>query len=414
MLYTLMLRQQKEKLMLENTAIRTSKEEYELNLMFGKEPSWEDSSNEDENFKTRIITALNWANAVLTTQQLKAQTIEYLIANDLPLYNLESLEDYKFTSVGKTAWLLNNQCPLPQSWIERLQIKLNELYNDNSTQDALDEEINAQAVKPNKTAIKTANAIKKIEENIAFIDNLIDDAVLNNQEANESAVYHRFTGEKLDEKIAKTIYAHLMLSHAKLNNEIADLTQLSQEQRIEQFDTIQVFDAYVNNIDKTIDATISVANQISSYLGNKKSLKKSERKLGSKHKAKRIEAQVQNLNFKVQDATYKVISINPTAIAESQTLLAFNTKSRKLAIYVASTDQGLSVRGTTIQNYDEEKSVQKIIKNKDMLAQIQSGNIRRAQVLLESIRAKFTQTTGRINEHTILLKVFKEKYGQQN
>lgn len=400
--------------MSDTNVIRTSKEDYELGLMFGKEPTWEGVDNTEEDFKIKIITALNWANGVFTNEQLKRQTIEYLITNDKPVSNLEHLADWKFANVGKTAWLLNNSCPLPDSWTERLNIQINQLYQDTGTPEEATETPNIQLVKPTRTQQKAANQSKKIEDAISFVEDLVDMAVISSEEVNESQVYHKFTGDKIEEKAAKIVFEHLMKRHKDLLREITSLEQLTDEQKIEQFDSEVVFNVYFQNIEDTTQALVSVINQLSSYLGNKKSLKKSERKLGGRMKTKRIEQQMQNLNFKIQDATYKIISVNPTAIVGSQTLLTFNTKNRKLSIYVASNgnEDGLSVKGTTIQNYDEEKSQQKIIKNKDMLSQFQSGNIRRAQVLVEGIRAKFAPVTGRINEHTILLKVFKEKYSQ--
>jgi hypothetical protein len=395
--------------MTENTSSRSFKQEYELDLMFGKEPTWEEADNTDENFKTRVISALNWANGVLTHEQLKRQTIEYLISNDRPVGNLEFLDDWKFANVGKTAWLLNNGCPLQESWSERFDATINTLYQDTHTPEETDTS-NIQLVKPTRMQVKAANNNKKIEEAISFVEDLVDNAVISGEEVNDSQVYHKFTGDKLDEKVAKHVYEQLTSKHHDLVKEVSSLESLTEEEKIQQFDDESAYESYFRNIEDNIQSLVSVINQVSSYLGNKKSLKKSERKLGSKMKAKRIEQQMQNLNFKVQDASYKVISINPTAIVGSQTLLAFNTKTRKLSIYVASTEEGLSVKGTTIQNYDEKLSIQKIIKDKDMLSQFQAGNIRRVEVLLDGIRAKYSEVTGRMNEHTVLLKVFREKF----
>ena len=96
------------------------------------------------------------------------------------------------------------------------------------------------------------------------------------------------------------------------------------------------------------------------------------------------------------------------------TLVVLNTKTRKLSIYIANDETGLGIKGTTIQNFNEQTSTQKILKNADMLGQIQAGNINRLNVLFRNnIKAKESPVTGRINSDVVLLKTFKEKFPQK-
>ena len=84
----------------------------------------------------------------------------------------------------------------------------------------------------------------------------------------------------------------------------------------------------------------------------------------------------------------------------------FNTKTRKIGKYVAEDNTEFTVKGTTLQFFDESKSVQKTLRKPD--EQLKEFNKAGKVVLrkfLDNITAVETKMNGRLNEHTILLKV---------
>jgi hypothetical protein len=102
----------------------------------------------------------------------------------------------------------------------------------------------------------------------------------------------------------------------------------------------------------------------------------------------------------------KLVSINPTDIIGAGELWIFNTKTRKLGKYVASEFNTLNVKGTTITNFDEFKSVQKTIrKPEEKLKEFKAAGKVQLRKFLDDINATDTKMNGRINEDTILLKV---------
>lgn len=102
----------------------------------------------------------------------------------------------------------------------------------------------------------------------------------------------------------------------------------------------------------------------------------------------------------------KLVSINPTDIVGSKELWVFNTKTRKMGKYVAKDYQELTVKGTTILNYDENLSVQKTLrKPEDQLKEFKSAGKVALRKFLDEIKAVDIKLNGRINEETILLKV---------
>jgi hypothetical protein len=125
-----------------------------------------------------------------------------------------------------------------------------------------------------------------------------------------------------------------------------------------------------------------------------------------KTKAKPVEKIIAKLKFLKQDDKLKVVSINPADIVGAKELWIFNTKTRKLGKYVAKEFSELTVKGTSIVNFDEAKSVQKTLrKPEEQLKEFKSAGKVQLRKFLEDIKAVDIKLNGRINEDTILLKV---------
>ena len=120
--------------------------------------------------------------------------------------------------------------------------------------------------------------------------------------------------------------------------------------------------------------------------------------------------QIRKLQFKETDASLKLVSIPPTAIIAAETLVTFNTKTRKVAIFYAKNTDGLSVKGTTIVNYDAERSMTKTLrKPEEMIEHLIGTSLKRFEKVFEGIKAVQTTPKGRINSDVMLLKTFKVK-----
>ena len=103
----------------------------------------------------------------------------------------------------------------------------------------------------------------------------------------------------------------------------------------------------------------------------------------------------------------KLVSINPTEIVGAKTLWVYNTKNRKLGMFVADEMTGpLTVKGSAILGYNEHKSIQKTIrKPEEKLKEFKAASKIALRKFLDDINSTDTKMTGRINEDTILLKI---------
>lgn len=103
----------------------------------------------------------------------------------------------------------------------------------------------------------------------------------------------------------------------------------------------------------------------------------------------------------------KLVSIDPTSIVGAQSVWIYNTKYRKLGVYIAAPNQTLSVKGTTIINYNEELSLQKTLRKPEIqLNEFTVANKVTLRKFLENINGKAATLNGRLNEDTVILKAF--------
>jgi hypothetical protein len=137
-----------------------------------------------------------------------------------------------------------------------------------------------------------------------------------------------------------------------------------------------------------------------------------EAKVLKKPRAKKVkpaEQLVAKLKFCVKDDKLGIVSVPPAGIIGAQGLVVLNVKTRKIGYYVSKSSSGFSVKGTSLQDYTD-KSMQKTLRKP--LEQIKEFKEQNTQKRFETWFAKSVKTTetaltGRLNEDTVILKVFK-------
>lgn len=141
---------------------------------------------------------------------------------------------------------------------------------------------------------------------------------------------------------------------------------------------------------------------VDQYRGVKKATKKARVK-----KSPTKEKLVAKLKYLKQDPATKLMSINPQDIVGASELWVYNTKTRKLGKYVPGAYKtGLSVKGTTILDFDESKSVQKTLrKPEQQLAEFMKTTKVQIRKHMDTIKTTETKLNGRCNEDTLLLRV---------
>lgn len=121
-----------------------------------------------------------------------------------------------------------------------------------------------------------------------------------------------------------------------------------------------------------------------------------------------VEKLVAKVKYQKESSEYKLTSVDPANIVGATEVYLFNTKYRQLVQLVAASVDGFSIRGTTIINLREEACLRKTLrKPEDVLTEIGKTTKARVNKVFLDLKTKSAAANGRLNEETIILKVFK-------
>ena len=127
-----------------------------------------------------------------------------------------------------------------------------------------------------------------------------------------------------------------------------------------------------------------------------------------KRKSKTPEQLVAKISVMEEYKELKLKSVPTKDIIGAMQLWVFNTKNRKLGCYHAIDADGLSVKGSSIINFNESKSVQKTLRKPEaIMPEIVKGGKVYLRNALDGIRAVESGLTGRLNADIILVRVVK-------
>jgi hypothetical protein len=127
-----------------------------------------------------------------------------------------------------------------------------------------------------------------------------------------------------------------------------------------------------------------------------------------KRKTKTPEQLVAKVKVMDEHKEFKLKSVPAKDIIGAMQLWVFNTKNRKLGCYHAIDADGLSIKGSSIINFNESKSVQKTLRKPEAtLPEILKGGKVYLRNALDNIRAVESGLTGRLNADIILVRVVK-------
>ncbi len=143
--------------------------------------------------------------------------------------------------------------------------------------------------------------------------------------------------------------------------------------------------------------------------------KKTTRK-ARKPRARSKESIIKKLKYQINDSELGIASIHPTEVVNANEVWVYNTKTRKLGVYHAISKDpramnrpgsGLMVKGTTIQDFDPDKSMQKTLrKPKDQISNWTGKAKTKFAKAFDELTTTGIKLNGRINDKTIILKAF--------
>jgi len=135
-----------------------------------------------------------------------------------------------------------------------------------------------------------------------------------------------------------------------------------------------------------------------------------------KPRARSKESIIKKLKYLEAFGELGLASIEPTDIVNCNELWVYNTKNRKIGVYHAKSKDpkamnrpgaGLMVKGTTIQDFDPDESLQKTLRKPEEQINNWTGKAKtKFSKAFDELTTTGTKMNGRINEHCILLTTF--------
>lgn len=119
------------------------------------------------------------------------------------------------------------------------------------------------------------------------------------------------------------------------------------------------------------------------------------------------EAAASKVTYKDEDIDLGIRSVDPVHVVGSAAAVVYNTKNRHCEVYLAANGKSLSVSGARIVNFDDKTSMGKTLRKpqSDLPHWTRATTVRRLEVLMQGIKGKSWEVTGKLNRNCIILKV---------
>jgi hypothetical protein len=257
-----------------------------------------------------------------------------------------------------------------------------------SGKDKIQTRRDVQKVAPVDIQKRTTEAIYKT---VAEFDNKIDEFI-------ESKFKTGFDSYGyLKDNFIKPLYAKRIAEiYSKEIKEIKDVIRGKDEQLNEGYSNFKP-----REIKKLHDFYQKIIDDSKLWADHLKKIKAPRKK-----KVKSADQLIQRLKYMKGDADLKLTSIEPTKLIGASEAWIFNVKTRRVDHYFSNDADGISIKGSTLQNINETTSIaKKIRKPLEVSKNIVMGTSRGATKYFDAIKTKPVQSNGRLNAFSIILRV---------
>lgn len=359
-----------------------------IDPMQGAEPTWTKQDPDKE--KSHLVMAFNWYGYNCNRKDAKEFVIDYL----------KKLARSK-EEINRIRSLHENKFPAQFGWLSRMislgfvPSEKTKTYFSTTYKNLLAETKKQEPVVVEDAPTFTVSIQQRISEKASTesgeIEGLIDDFIASKcKKEIDMEVY--FKSRNLSSVVLKKICD----TFVDRNKEINEVLTTKDAQLLEGYSNFTKPE--LRRLKDFIDSIVAASNKGS--VENKPVRKK------RKTKEKPAALLVTKVNYLQEFAEMNLKSILPEKIIGANQVWTYNTKTKLLGVYNSSNAKGLTIKGTTIQNFEEATSIGKRLRKpeqpiKDVL---DGGKIKLRKILSEQ-KTKESLLTGRLNSDTIILRV---------
>jgi hypothetical protein len=115
---------------------------------------------------------------------------------------------------------------------------------------------------------------------------------------------------------------------------------------------------------------------------------------------------VSKMNYLKDFAELNLVSVSPEKVIGALQVWTYNTKTKLLGVYNADNAKGLSVKGSTFQNFNEQTSIGKRLRKPAVtIKELMDAGKVKIKKILPDLSTKESNLTGRMNSDTMILRI---------
>jgi hypothetical protein len=357
----------------------------------GPEPSWT-NQEEIQNLKVAEIGALNWYNYMCDNKQAKTFVIEYMASIGRPKEEISLVASSDASIPVQLGWVARMMCMgyQPSESFKNFFIKefKNVVESAKKTKKPKAPVVVATTTAP---VVSIQDRIReKASEEAGEIEGLVDDFIIGGcKSAPDMQSYLK--SKDLSSVVQKKM-CEVFIKRSKEFEEVMNTTDADIKEGYSNFSKVQL-----RKVKEFYDAIVAETNR-----GAEKKPTRKARKVKEKP-ASVIASKVQYMK---DFAELNLKSVLPEKIIGANQVWLYNTKTKLLGMYNADNAKGLTIKGTTIQNFNVETSIGKRLRKPEVaVKQVLDGGKIVLKKLLDGLTTKPAELTGRINSDTIVVRV---------
>jgi hypothetical protein len=357
---------------------------------YGMEPSWTNQA-EMTNLRSEEIRALNWYNYFCDNKQAKTFVVEYMASVDRPKEEISLVASSDASIPVQLGWVARMMCMgyEPSESFKKFFVK--EFKN------VVETAKKTKKAKVPVVATSTAPVVsiqdrirEKASEEVGEIEGLVDDFIAGGcKSAPDMQSYLK--GKELSAVVQKRM-CEVFIKRSKEFEEVMNTSDAEVKEAYSNFSKVQL-----RKVKEFYDAIVAETNR-----GAEKKPTRKARKVKEKP-ASVIAAKVQYMK---DFADLNLKSVLPEKIIGANQVWLYNTKTKMLGMYNCDNAKGLTIKGTTIQNFNVDTSIGKRLRKPEVtVKQVLDGGKIVLKKLLDGLTTKPSELTGRINPDTIIVRV---------
>jgi hypothetical protein len=357
----------------------------------GPEPSWT-NQEEIQNLKVAEIGALNWYNYMCDNKQAKTFVIEYMASIGRPKEEISLVASSDASIPVQLGWVARMMCMgyQPSESFKNFFVKefKNVVESAKKTKKSKAPVVVATTTAP---VVSIQDRIReKASEEAGEIEGLVDDFIIGGcKSAPDMQSYLK--SKDLSSVVQKKM-CEVFIKRSKEFEEVMNTTDADIKEGYSNFSKVQL-----RKVKEFYDAIVAETNR-----GAEKKPTRKARKVKEKP-ASVIASKVQYMK---DFAELNLKSVLPEKIIGANQVWLYNTKTKLLGMYNADNAKGLTIKGTTIQNFNTETSSGKRLRKPEVtVKQVLDGGKIVLKKLLDGLTTKPAELTGRINSDTIVVRV---------